>query len=251
MEMNFLDKLSISELESLKIYLNGKESAKLLEEINKRIAFKKNLESGLIDFSSDRMPYYKEENRKQCIELLKEIKLNELPFLESAMTRDAKGVNLWSFLPLSKIDKNLTHDECTLLFLENFFKDKDYIEGHEGVYNTLNYIKNYIYYLLINNNNLNKEDIFIDYDDKYKIVTEQISEIANYLYELRKTDIELKLSIGNAGLYNTTKRIDTAKPLSRFQKRFVSAIAFGTSYEKLEKRNYEDCKRLLFIQRKR
>jgi hypothetical protein len=67
--------------------------------------------------------------------------------------------------------------------------------------------------LLISNNNLNRDDVFALYDDKYKIVSEQIADIASYLYEMRNNSSDIKLSIGNAGLYGTTRRVDTSKPL--------------------------------------
>lgn len=253
MEINFLDNLSLSELEGLRNYLNTEEESvkKMLEEIDRKIIFKKNIELGLMDFSSDRMPNYRYENEGRCLELLNEIKLSELSFLEAAMTRDAKGVNTMSFLPISRIDKDLKRENCTLMSLDTFFKNDDYIDCHEGVYNTFNYIKNYIYYLLMNNSSLDRDAVFADYDEKYIMVCEQIADIASYLYEMRKSSEKLKLSIGNAGLHSTTKRKDISKPLSCFQRRFVDAIAFGTSYEKLEKRDYEDCKRLLFVEKDR
>jgi len=249
--MNFLDKLSLSELEELRYYIVlGKDASKgLIEEIDRKISFMKSIDLGLIDFSSDRMPNYREENENRCIELLNEIKLNELSFLVSSMTRDAKGVNAMTYLPLSKLGKEINFDNCTLFSFDNFFKNHYEVESHEGVYNTFNYIKNYIYYLLINNKNLDRDDVFALYDDKYQMVSEQIADIASYLYEMRNDFSELKLSIGNGGLYGTTKRIDTSKPLSKFQRRLADAIAFGISYDKLEKRDYEECKRLLFVER--
>lgn len=251
--MKFLDNLSLTELESLRYYfVNDDTAAKsLIEEIDRKISFKKNIDFGLMDFSSDRMPNYREENESRCIELLNEIKLNELDFLVSSMSRDAKGVNAMSCLPLTRIDKDLKWDDCTLLSLETFFKDHYQIESHEGVYNTFNYIKNYIYYLLMNSSSLDRDGVFALYDDKFKMVSEQLADIASYLYEMRNDASELKLSIGNAGLYNTTRRVDNSKPLSRFQRRFADAIAFGISYDKLEKRDYEECKRLLFVERNR
>jgi len=249
MGCDFLDNLSLSDLENLKLSLSSGDihTKKLIDEINRKINFKKKIELGIVDFSASRLPNYMVENEEDCLRLLEQIFINELPFLKTAMSRDAKGVNAMSFLPLSRIGEGLNSDNCSLIKLDDFFKDFDYVHSHEGVYNTFNYIKNYIYGLLINNQNITKEDVFADYDDKYCLVCEQIADIASYLYEIRKDSDEIKLSIGNAGLYGTTKRDDTSKTLTRFQRRFADAITFGISYEKLEKRDYEECKRLLFV----
>lgn len=249
MGYDFLDNLSLVDLENLKFSLSvgNVRSNKLMDEIERKINFKKGLELGIIDFSASRLPNYKVENEEFCLQLLNQIIINELPFLEAVMGRDAKGVNAMSFLMHSRIGEGLNGDNCSLIKLDDFFKNYHNVNSHEGVYNTFNYVKNYIYGLLISNQNIFKEDIFADYEDKYCLVCEQIADIASYLYEIRKDADEIKLSIGNAGLYATTMRNDTIKPLSRFQRRFVDAIAFGISYEKLEKKDYEECKRLLFV----
>ena len=68
---------------------------------------------------------------------------------------------------------------------------------------------------------------------------------------MKKLSSQLKISTGNVGISATRNRNDMKDSLSLYQRRFVDAVSFGTSCEKLENKNYEDCKRLLFIPRGR
>lgn len=249
MDFKFLNTLSLSELENLKeCLLSGKESANaLLEELEKIITYKKGLNLGLINYSSDRIPYYKKENEEQCLGLLSEIELKDLQFFASSL--NARVVNRHPFF--TEKFHFVLDDNVSLNVFEDIFKKPYTIYSHEGVYNTYNYIKNYIYYLLLNNSNITKEDIFNEIDYKYFLASKKISDIASYLYELKQQTENSALSIGNKGLGAATKRMECDRPLSQYQQNIVGAVAFGTTAEKLEAGNYEDCKRLLFVPRKK
>lgn len=138
-------------------------------------------------------------------------------------------------------------DNESLYDLENWFNVARHRYDREGGYNTYNYIKNYIYSLLLGDTYVSKEEVFKQYDEKCLLAKERIVEIASYLYDYLKNVDGLHLSIERQGIANTTRRTNNSRPLSPYQERLVKAVAFGTSYEKIKARNYEDCKRLLFV----
>jgi len=248
MDFKFLNTLSLTDLENLKesLLLGNEDKIEVLKEIEKIILYKKDVNLGIINYSSDRMTYYKKENADQCIELLSEIELNDLDFFANSL--NARVVNRHPFF----IERfGITSSNVTLNTFEDIFKYPNNIYSHEGVYNTYNYIKDYIYYLLMNNPNVTKEDIFSKFKDKYNLVAKKIPEIASYLYTLKQQTDNSVLSIGNKGLGTATKRIESERPLTEYQQNIVGAVEFGTTIEKLEDSNYDDCKRLLFTPRKK
>lgn len=237
MDYNFLSNLSLEQLVQLKkCLLEDNDNKGLLTEIDKAVSYKTFCYR---DFCSDRLPNYRKENEEYYLELAKQINLRDVPFLCDSL--NARIVNNFP-CPRFYLD-----DNYSLFCLENWFKEILNMYRREGGYNTYNYIKNYIYYLLLNDSNVGVEDIFKQYEEKKLLAKEHVSEIASYLYEYLKNIDGLYLSIGRQGIANTARRTNNSVPLSPYQEKLVSAVAFGTSYEKLEDRNYEDSKRLLFI----
>lgn len=249
MEYGFLKKLEIEQLNKLKFSLNSSEDLKkLLCEVDSVLSIKSGIETGEIDFSSDRLSNYKKENEDRCVELLGELTLDDVPFLRGSFS--AREVNRMGPLLNERISNNLS-DNFNLLKLDEFFCESHNVYFYEGVYNTLNYVKNQIYYYLLNNSNVSKKELLDGMDYKLELTKKQIADIASYLYEIKKVSSQIKISTGNAGISGTCKRTEKKETLSSYQRRFVQAVAFGTTCEKLENGNYEDCKRLLFIPRNR
>ena len=82
MDYNMLNNMNLSQLQELKNILNTEEGCKLLlKEINRRIPYK---ELGLREFSSRRLYNYREENVEKYLEIIKNIRINSLPFLCSS-----------------------------------------------------------------------------------------------------------------------------------------------------------------------
>ena len=237
MDYNMLNGMNLSQLQELKNILNTEEGCKLLlEEIDRRIPYK---ELGLKEFSSRRLYNYKEENEEKYLEIIKNIRINSLQFLCSSLSdRTVNTYTIWRFRE---------EDKYSLFYLENFYKDPYNTYHREGGFNTYNYIKDYIYGLLLSNSNISVSDVFYQYDEKMKLVSYNIAEVAAYLYEYMKNVDGIKFSVGRQGLANTARRVNRNAPLSPYQEKLVQAVAFGTSYEKLESRDYEHAKRLLFI----
>jgi len=228
--------MDLTQLEQLKKSLiEDNDNKILLAELDKVISYK---DFCYRYFCVDRIPNYRKENEEYYLELAKQITLGDVPFLCDSLNA---RVNKFPF------PRFYLEDNDSLFYLENWFKDTYNIYHRDGGYNTYNYIKNYIYYLLLNNSNISKKDTFEQYEDKKLLAKEHIAEIASYLYEYLKNVDGLYLSIGRQGIANTARRTNNSAPLSPYQEKLVSAVAFGTSYEKLEARDYEDCKRLLFV----
>ena len=237
MDYNMLNNMNLSQLQELKNILNTEEGCKLLlKEINRRIPYK---ELGLREFSSRRLYNYREENVEKYLEIIKNIRINSLPFLCSSLNdRTVNTYPIWRFM---------AEDNYSLFYLENFYKEPYNTYHREGGFNTYNYIKDYIYGLLLNDSNIGASDVFFQYDKKMKLVGYNIAEVAAYLYEYMKNLDGIKFSVGRQGIANTARRTNRNAPLSPYQEKLVQAVAFGTTYEKLEAGDYEHAKRLLFI----
>ena len=191
------------------------------------------------NYSSDRMPYYKKEYDEQCAEFLRVFSVEQFPFLQESF--NDPNVNKRFDLTWKKILSmtSLSHENSGLLStLDVFFTEPKNVSNYEGVFNTLNYIKNYIYYCLDKSESL---DIFKDYDYKKVVVKAILPTIVEYLRDIKK-DTELQLSIGKA---------DLLEPESPYfnEEMIVSAVAFGTTYENLVNHNYTEAERLLFLPR--
>ena len=66
MGYDFLDNLSLTDLENLKLSLFSGDihTKKLIDEIDRKINFKKKIELGIVDFSASRLPNYMVENEE-------------------------------------------------------------------------------------------------------------------------------------------------------------------------------------------
>lgn len=269
MSTNFLKHCKLEELEMLKEIILGNledtEKEEFLEEIRKELIPKLNEARITNEFSSGRMPHYQKELEIPCGNILEQIGVNELcffvrSFMEKGNAVDIRCVsygepfdfqsnyhiNIYFIFRKSNYGINpyslLT--DGSLKQLDEVFTNTDYIDNYEAVYHTFCYIKDSIYsYLSQYKEEASKEHFFRDYPEKQELVKTQLQDIAKYLYEVREEN-GLRMSITNQGLRRTARKVGDG--ITYHQQRMVEAIAFGTTIEKLEAKNYEDSKRLLY-----
>lgn len=134
-----------------------------------------------------------------------------------------------------------------LSYLDEIFKDKDNCMNYLGAYTVFKYVKNYLENVLQSDDSKSDNElIYQDYEKKVEIVTENLVSIANELLFLRNSIPGSRISVNNSILLKTAhKKVDTQ--ITHRQKNLIEAIAFGTSLEKLESKNYEDAKQLVFL----
>jgi len=271
MEYKFLKYLNESELNQLEtILLEESLREELLNQVQ-RIRNKISTQNGY-NFSSSYIPNYDKELDEKLIEILKQLNINDIPsffvsfknpgntksrhqgFTEKVYSKMENKIDKETYLKLNDL---ISHAYSYYLYghkpktgivsleeVNTLFENQYIQETFEGPYNMYNYIKNYLYYLLKHEIEVTEKEVFSDIEDKRKIITIQFKDISSYLYEIRN-GTNLRLCISNAGLSKGINKIG-----DRFtddQQVFIDALAFGTTLEKLEDRNYEDYKKLLYL----
>lgn len=257
MDASFLGKLNTEQLEYLRKVLDADVSGRdeLLGQVRALASHREGIISGEENFSSDRLFFFQEDKEEQCLELLKQLVIGDFYCFQRALF--ISGVNryrnrLISFDELKSIYEQIYNSEICdyenvpLEVLELFFTKPSNIYDFEAIYNTFNYIKDYIYYCLSQKETVEVADLFLDYDKKRNSAAKQIASIATYLCDI-KNGTDLLLSVGSGGLVKATRK--SGGELTLYQKNLADAVAFGTSLEKIENGNYEDCKRLLYLPR--
>lgn len=135
----------------------------------------------------------------------------------------------------------------TLAYLDEFFKDINNCLDYQGSYTTYKYVKSYLKENLIEDSKESDYDlVYKNFNRKILLATENLVPIANELLVLRESIPNSRISVCNQGLKKATKKIPNS-PITFDQQIFINAIAFGTTEEKLEAKNYEDAKKLLFL----
>lgn len=135
----------------------------------------------------------------------------------------------------------------TLAYLDEFFKDINNCLAYQGAYTTYKYVKRYLKETLtIDNPEDDQKLVYKNLNSKLNIVTENLIPIANEMLSLRNNIPESRISVCNQGLKRTANKKENT-PVSFEQQIFINAIAFGTTLEKLEAKNYEDAKQLLYL----
>lgn len=134
-----------------------------------------------------------------------------------------------------------------LSYLDEIFKDNDNCMNYLGAYTLFSYVKNHLKIALQSDEDKSDDElIYQDYQKKIEIVTENLIPIANELLFLRDSIPGSRIAVNNAALLKTAnKKVGT--PITFCQQNLIEAIAFGTSLEKLESKNYEDAKQLVFL----
>ncbi|MCH5166622.1 MAG: hypothetical protein J1F35_01895 [Erysipelotrichales bacterium] len=132
-------------------------------------------------------------------------------------------------------------------YLDEFFSDEQVKEDCEGTYNCYMYIKEYIYQMLKINPYFSLENIFDESKKKKGLVTEYFTEICKYLYDLRESIPNSRLSVLNNKISNLSKQVPNK--LSESQNKFIDMLSFGTTAEKLERKDFGDLQRIIYVPR--
>lgn len=235
-----LSQLSSQELKEFKEMIeNLQERDQLLQNISGKITRREEKSKMIQEFRSGRLPYFDREKKKVVDQTMKKVKL--IPFISLFSNSLTSGNNKIHDLSIRRY-----YSTGKLEDMEAFFTKTENRENYEGLYNTFQYIKNYIYYCAQDKEEVTEKDIFKDEQEKRGIVTANLVNIATYLEEIRE-GTKLRLSVGNASLTVSTR--EKTVPLTKRQEDLVEALAFGMPLEKLQKGNYEDAKRLLYLPR--
>ncbi len=240
--MSLLSNLQLEELLFLKELIENKE---LQEELNQLLEIKENQSMFPSEYQSNRLPEYYEQYKEQCSYLLSQLTADDVPFVPLCAYMDS-GNNKGGWFCMQ--EKHAYYSaQNNIGYLEHFFDENDKnIYLYEGTYNTLNYLRTAICIALKDGKTIEcKKDLMKDQEEKREIATKALSQIAKELLFLRESVPNSRLSITNQGLSRMAKK--TSASLSRYQKLFIDAIAFGSNLENLKDGNYNEAKRLLFV----
>ncbi len=247
--MKSISSYSLNELLEIKEMIeNEKLRDQLYQEIKRR---ENNRTIDLEKYSSGRLPEFYEEYQEQCLRLLSELNYMDLRFLlDSGMF--AAGNNYggdFRFRTETKYKEKYQYSphRSTIQGLDHYFVDHpEAIYYYEGLYNTLNYIKTSISTLLHSKGDIeSKEELFLDFKEKKYLVTKNLKDISEQLFNLRNKVPDSRLCVGNQSLSRNIHKY--GENITGPQDRFISSIAFGSTLEKLNDGNYEEAERLLFI----
>lgn len=244
--MKSLSNLSLEELKFIKEVL---ESEKLRNELNQEIERKTHSTVDLRNYSSSRLPEFYEEYKEKCMKLLDELTYTDVSYLiMPAITDYGNNYGIdFRYHPDPTVAKIYRESHNHIRILDNLFEEKSsLIYYYEGIHNTLNYMKTYMSTMLNSGQNIEtKADLFLDFEEKKKLITTNFKSIAEYLLHVRNQVPNSRLSVNNHVLVkNANKRSGN---VTHRQSLFISAIAFGSTLEKLKEENYEEATRLLFV----
>lgn len=268
MEYKFLEELTYKELKELEsVLLEENKRKEFMEEIKNR---KIEIARIIPVFNSDSVPNYDSRLENKCSKVLENILVNELPFFLGSM-RSPRNTMFSNFYDIEEHYESQAkvNDDLRLLLqisshlyfyyrnnilpsetlrlkkVDDIFKNNPTLQGELiGPYNMLNYIKDYIYSLLKQNPNIDREDVFKDYSEKKELVNLRLRDISSYLLEIRN-GTNLKLCICNLSLSKNAEKV--SKHNTADQDLFIDTLAFGTTLEKIKNRNYEDYQKLFYL----
>ncbi len=268
MEYKFLEELTYKELKELEsVLLEENKRKEFMEEIKNR---KIEIARIIPVFNSDSVPNYDSRLENKCSKVLENILVNELPFFLGSM-RSPRNTMFSNFYDIEEHYESQAkvNDDLRLLLqisshlyfyyrnnilpsetlrlkkVDDIFKNNSSLQGELiGPYNMLNYIKDYIYSLLKQNPNIDREDVFKDYSEKKELVNLRLRDISSYLLEIRN-GTNLKLCICNLSLSKNAEKV--SKYNTADQDLFIDTLAFGTTLEKIKNRNYEDYQKLFYL----
>lgn len=284
----FIDKLTTDELMQLQqmVILNPDFISERISERNDKVNM---LYSSTSSYPVKEVITSTDEVNYKTLEVLSNIKISELDFLEASFTEvgnnkirfhipfdfilyNEEGYSIAknygihdrmsyynlqkntkdSFMNTDKVKDILEKSAC-VSYLEEFFKNPDTIKALPGALNTYNYIKKYLFEVVDGNNSDSIEiynNILKEQDSKVKLVTENFQAIANELLFARES-ISSKKS-PRLSVSNQGLKYYAQNPCnnpSGKQKLLINAIAFGTSLEDLENQDYSNAKRLIFTKK--
>ena len=208
------------------------------------------------NYKSNRIPEFELSCFYDCQRILYELKVGDISFFINSFDQKGnnKEGNFWSFLTKLYSECNIQKqikliDSISLGFIDSLFQSKELRENYEGVYNTLNFIKNAIYKKIKSNSNnrLEPEILLEDYNNtkKYLDRYNYISGACTYLDAIKSYVPNSRSSISNYSISKTKKK--TNETLTKDQNVLSEAIAFGCLKQELEVCNYTPAKRLIYV----
>ena len=210
------------------------EDSPLFQSVEERLDYIKKIDSGVVDYSSDRTVEHSNADEKRWKDFMMKFGVSDFPFLAASTYRASNRIGVFMldgelFFPYG----------LSLAQLREFYDNEKCIYDYEGTYNALNYIRDRFY-------SVGSDSLFQDLDEKRRICELKLGDISRYVLEI-KNGTKLKLSVGDVGLIRSAH--GTYRDLHPYQRTFIDAVAFGSDLEKLKEDNFEDCKRLLFLPR--
>ena len=269
MDYKYLNYCSPEELYGLKNIVENSsvKDINLLISINKLL--EKQKENLDYDFSSDNIPYYKKELEEKCDSILKQLDFSKIFFFMASFCEKGNGGSFCNpnvtydlmkyYADSVAVFRNLAENSWGLRFelilyeeyiylnqIDNMFKNDYYKQHYEGSYNMLNYIKNYIYFMLDKYGDIDLNNLYQEYCLKKSLIVKNLNDICDYLNQIRQ-NTNLRSSLSNYGLSRNAKK--TSEQLTLSQTILVDALAFGTTVDKIEDKDYSDFRKILYLPR--
>jgi len=249
MYMFDLNKCSKIELENMKKIIVDVD---LLNMIDDELYNREKKIYSLNQYSSDRLPDYREEYNVLCNQILLEYNVFDFEFLSFDGFFGVRNNKFGDFSqPICGFTDTVFDKKwrCNLGYLALIFNSENLKINYEGSYNTLNYIINFLYKEIYNcDGNISCiNDLFSDIFLRKEAVQDNFTKIVDELWEIRNNILGSRLSIGNQGL--SKNRYKFGKRISRSQKMLIDALAYGCSLKELNEGNYEGAKRLVYVPR--
>ena len=206
----------------------------------------------ILNYTSNRLPNYQEQYRNLCNMLLMEQTILDYKFLLQEGF-NAAGNNIsgdFSFVLHALHNTNYKYYYKwyhNLGYISLLFQDDKLKREYEGTYNTLNYLINAIYKEIdfYDGRIPSKERIFTDITLRREAIEDNFLKIVEYLWQIRKSIPNSRLSVGNHGL--TKNRNKSGDSFSITQQLFIDALAYGCTLNELEDNNFEGAKRLIYV----
>lgn len=192
-------------------------------------------------YKNNYLPDFNSDYTELCMEILSQIDISELSFLQKNFL-ETRGNNFGWFFPEMHSNGYSCRDLRTLVDL---FEDVSLQKRYDSSYNMVNYVVNSVYrHIDLHDGHLTKQELFQDLGVRNLLVQDNFTRVVNYLWKIREKVPDAKICIGNTGL--TRNRNKTCKEITFSQKGLIDAVAFGCSYNELCHHNYEGAKKLIY-----
>lgn len=131
-------------------------------------------------------------------------------------------------------------------YLEEFFNNEENRYYYEGSYNSYMYIKDSLYKIL-SNHSTNISDILKETQEKSILVLKYLQEICRYLYELKESVSDCRISACNNR--HIIQVIKGKQDPRLNKKQLTELLALGITKYELDKLDFSPLERLIYIPR--
>lgn len=202
------------------------------------------------EWRSDRLPDYDDSLFYKCQKIMFDLKINDLLFVGSTFPQNPnnKAGSFWQFL--TDLDSHYQlNGDISLGLLDMLFKNGQLQKDYEGVYNSLNFVKNTIYRKMQHGHKSECDSLSLL--QSFKINKKYINEhlgmknVCFHLDQVRSGIPDCRSSISNGSIFRGKNKI--GKSVTIAQDFLTDAVAFSTFYSELEKEEYKAAERLLYV----